>query len=129
MIRFNSSTKQQLEKHVLHEGSTRRKKKAAGRERHRELYKNAVSGFSYSLGQPWAQAGSHLRLAVLEPLGGLDVLLGRVDVEGALGAFLVVLGGISAEGLVLLCCGSDGAERRWKGWVRLGLGWVGVGCQ
>lgn len=44
-----------------------------------------------------------LRLAVLEPLGGLDVLLGRVDVEGALAALLEVLGRVSAQHLVLFC--------------------------
>ena len=51
--------------------------------------------------QPPATTAPILGLAILEPLGGLDVPLGWVDVEGALGAILVVLGGISTEGLVL----------------------------
>ena len=42
-----------------------------------------------------------LRLAVLEPPSRLDILRGRVDVEGALAGFLELVGTFSTEHLVL----------------------------
>lgn len=74
-----------------------------------------------------SQSFRALGLAVLEPLGGFDVLRGRLNIEGALGVLLVGLGRISAERLVLLRQASGRKEERKDGAKRCGTSEGGRG--